>query len=263
MSLHEGLHTRGLRTLGLVAVAGSLVLAAAGCGESTNPTANANLIVGKQQFVAKCGACHTLARANTKGTVGPDLDDAFADAVSEADGRHAIRGVVEAQIRYPSSRGVMPKDLVKGATVTDVASYVAYAAARPGSDAGLLAQATMPQGPGVATTPQLAEGKSIFTGTGGCSSCHTLADAGSTGTIGPNLNERLRSDCESPASKPLRGATLKQCIQTAITDPYKYIPSGYSAGIMPSTFGHTLSSKQIEAIVAYLARATEPNAKKS
>ena len=32
---------------------------------------NANLIVGKQAFVAKCGACHTLARANTKGDRRP------------------------------------------------------------------------------------------------------------------------------------------------------------------------------------------------
>ena len=111
MSRYEGLHTGGLRTLGLVAVAGSLVLAAGGCGESTNPADSANLIVGKQQFVSKCGACHTLVRANTKGTVGPDLDEAFAGAVAEADGRHAIRGVVEFRIRHANPQGVMPSDL--------------------------------------------------------------------------------------------------------------------------------------------------------
>lgn len=33
-----------------------------------------------------------------------------------------------------------------------------------------------------------AAGKEIFATTG-CGSCHTLADAGSTGTIGPNLDE--------------------------------------------------------------------------
>ena len=31
-------------------------------------------------------------------------------------------------------------------------------------------------------------GKEVFLGESGCSGCHTLADAGSTGTIGPNLD---------------------------------------------------------------------------
>jgi cytochrome c6 len=32
-------------------------------------------------------------------------------------------------------------------------------------------------------------GKAVFTGTAGCTGCHTLADAGSTGTVGPNLDD--------------------------------------------------------------------------
>ncbi len=48
---------------------------------------------------------------------------------------------------------------------------------------------------------------------------------------------------------------------TAITDPYKYIPTGYSAGIMPADFGTKLSSKQIAALVAYLIKATEAKKK--
>ncbi|MGH3133553.1 MAG: c-type cytochrome [Gaiellaceae bacterium] len=34
-----------------------------------------------------------------------------------------------------------------------------------------------------------AAGKEIFLGAGGCGSCHTLADAGTSGTIGPNLDD--------------------------------------------------------------------------
>ena len=33
-----------------------------------------------------------------------------------------------------------------------------------------------------------AAGKEVCIGTAGCASCHTLADAGATGTIGPNLD---------------------------------------------------------------------------
>ena len=97
-----------------------------------------------------------------------------------------------------------------------------------------------------------AAGKTVFA-SAGCGACHTLAAAGATGTIGPDLDARLRSDCALPASKNARGATLQQCIETAITKPYAYIPSGYRAGIMPQTFGTTLSSTQIQDLVGFLA----------
>jgi plastocyanin len=124
----------------------ALVLTAAGC--SAKQGQNADVIVGKQQFVAKCGSCHTLARAGTKGTVGPDLDESFRYAVEEAHGRSTIKGVVEYQIREPNPFGAMPKNLVNGQTVTDVAAYVAGAAANPGKDTGLLASAVKAPGSG-------------------------------------------------------------------------------------------------------------------
>ena len=53
-------------------VAGAVVsaLVAGGCAVSPG---SANLVNGKKQFVAKCGSCHTLARAGTTGIVGPNL----------------------------------------------------------------------------------------------------------------------------------------------------------------------------------------------
>jgi plastocyanin len=140
-----------LRKLSARAGAGTMLIAltlgAAGCSGSKSAD-NANLILGKQQFVAKCGSCHALAHANTKGIVGPNLDEAFRYAVDEADGSDAIRGVVEHQVLYPNPENVMPKGLAHGTALTDIAAYVAAVAGKPGSDTGLLASAVAAPGAG-------------------------------------------------------------------------------------------------------------------
>ncbi len=110
---------------------------------------------------------------------------------------------------------------------------------------------------GAGSATSAAAGKVVFTGVGGCASCHTLAAAGATGVVGPNLDQRLRSDCQNPASQRIRGTTLSQCVDTAITKPYAYIPSGYSANVMPSNFAQTLSSTQIQGLVSFLSSVTK------
>ena len=142
--------TGGARSLAPRACAGALLgalaIVAGGC--SVKGEDNANLILGKQQFVAKCGSCHTLARASTKGIVGPNLDEAFRAAVAEGLQRNAVRGVVERQIAIPNPEGAMPKELLTGAKAKDVAAYVAGAVDRTGKDTGLLATAVEPPGAG-------------------------------------------------------------------------------------------------------------------
>ena len=132
--------------LGAIVLLGG-ALAAAGCGEVKGRD-NVNVIAGKKAFVAKCGSCHTLAHAETKGVVGPDLDKAFEASIQEGLERSSIRGVVEEQIKIPNPEGAMPKDLVSGSTAKDVAAYVEQVAARPGKDSGLLATAVAPAGAG-------------------------------------------------------------------------------------------------------------------
>lgn len=228
---------------------GLLLLALGGCAVKHPVT---NLVHGKQLFVSKCGACHTLSHASTTGTVGPNLDVAFrqdrADGIKSA----SIQGLVDNWIQYPNnnpdSGAVMPAGIYKGQDAQDVAAYVASVAARPGHDTGALATAVQAKVP---VTP--ASGKTVFTGPGGCGACHTLAAAGTSGTAGPNLGTRLAADCADPASKKVRGATLSKCIHTAIVKPYAYLPSGYSAGVMPNNFEKTLSPTQIQALVAFLS----------
>ena len=141
-SSQRRLTARGPALAALAAVA----LGTAGC--SVKGADNANLIVGKQQFVAKCGSCHTLARAETKGVVGPNLDEAFRASLNEGASRDTVRGVVEKQIQIPNPEGAMPKNLVSGSTAKDVSAYVAQVVSKSGKDSGLLATALQAPGAG-------------------------------------------------------------------------------------------------------------------
>jgi cytochrome c oxidase subunit 2 len=85
------------------------------------------------------------------------------------------------------------------------------------------------------------DGKTLFTEAAeptACKSCHTLADAGATGTTGPNLDEVVPN---------LSDAEIKESIQ----DPDAKITEGFQPGIMPP-YGDSLSEEQVDALVKYL-----------
>src|ERR671923_2705935 len=119
----------GVRTsLALVAlvVAGAVLT---GCQLTDTGT---NLVNGKQLFVAKCGSCHVLARANSTGVVGPNLDEAFQRARRDGFGESTFEGLVHRQILQPAIRPqrdpesgkqlpLMPAKLVTGEDAEDVA----------------------------------------------------------------------------------------------------------------------------------------------
>jgi plastocyanin len=132
-----------------MATAVAAAVAFAGCGNVKGE--HADLVQGKQLFVAKCGSCHTLARAATKGTVGPNLDAAFARSLQDGFHRDTVESVVKRQINQPATYGVMPAKLLKGQQAIDAAAYVGYAAARPGQDTGALASAVKAVTQGSAT----------------------------------------------------------------------------------------------------------------
>ncbi len=121
-----------------ILVAAALLVALAGCEVKQGQP---DLVRGKQLFVAKCGSCHVLSRAGSKGQVGPDLDQAFQASLGDGFKRGTIRGLVHKQILYPNRQGVMPAKLVTGRDAEDVAAYVASVAAKPGKDTGALATA--------------------------------------------------------------------------------------------------------------------------
>lgn len=129
---------RRLRPLAPLGAAAVLVLALGGC--QLKDTAG-NEPHGKVLFVQKCGSCHKLARADTNGVTGPNLDEAFQQARRDGYPRDTIRGIVLKQILLANPTSVMPAKLVTGSDARDVASYVAEVAAESGKDSGALANA--------------------------------------------------------------------------------------------------------------------------
>jgi cytochrome c oxidase subunit II len=81
------------------------------------------------------------------------------------------------------------------------------------------------------------------TGATACATCHTLADAGAKGEVGPDLDKVLKG----------KDAAF---IKESILDPDKEIAAGFQPGVMPSNFGDTLSPEQVDALVKYLSEVT-------
>jgi plastocyanin len=140
---------------------GGLIVAAGVLGGCELADSGTNLVNGKQLFVERCGSCHVLNRAGTKGVTGPSLDAAFQRARNDGFGESTFEGLVKAQIANPNTRPsynpvtrreeqTMPADLVTGDDAEDVAAYVASAAAKRGEDSGQLAQVGAAQAEGTA-----------------------------------------------------------------------------------------------------------------
>jgi cbb3-type cytochrome c oxidase subunit III len=188
-----------------LAIAATALLAA-GCGTG-GIAKGGDASKGKQLFQAKCGGCHTMADAGTHGQQGPDLDDAFGPDRKQGFKQETIEQVVRDQIELAIPP--MPQNLVTGEDADAVAAYVAQAA-----------------GTGATAAKNSTNGKDIFTAN--CGSCHTLADAGTSGTVGPNLDQ------------------LKPSFEIA---QHQVINGG---GAMPA-FKGTLTPAQITAVAKYVS----------
>jgi cbb3-type cytochrome c oxidase subunit III len=208
-----------LAALGGVGVA--LTLTA--CGTGGLASANGDEQNGKQLFQQQCAGCHALQAVGSSATIGPNLDDAFAQARADGFKESAIRNIVHDQIRFPGQyptagnnpnylKANMPANLVKGQDADDVAAFVAANAGTQG-----FAQAQLITG---------TNGKSIFQKK--CASCHTLKAAGATGTIGPNLDQLM----------PSFPVAQNQVI--------------HGGGVMPA-FKGVLTDAQIKAVAQYVA----------
>jgi cytochrome c oxidase subunit 2 len=84
------------------------------------------------------------------------------------------------------------------------------------------------------------QGRELFTQQ--CGQCHVLADAGTEGEVGPNLDEALQ------------GADA-EFIMESIVNPGAEIAEGFQDGVMPTNYGEMFTDPQLEGLVEYLQQA--------
>jgi mono/diheme cytochrome c family protein len=212
-----------LRVVLAAAVGVALAFALAACG--TGGTVKIGSAQdGLKLFQENCGSCHTLAAAQTSSEVGPNLDAAFAQARADGFKESSIRDIVAGQVRDPGQYVTgespdrlltnMPANIVRGQDLADVATFVAENAGTDGFVEPVAVSGT--------------NGEAIFKAK--CGSCHVLAAAGTTGKVGPNLDQL----------KPPFATIRTQVIN--------------GGGAMPA-FKDILTAAQIEAVARYVAQA--------
>jgi len=139
----------------------------------------------------------------------------------------------------------MPPNLLRGQDARDVATYVAKCSANPNCGVTASKEAL----PGSTTTETTtttpasggatgggasgggsaaAAGKKVFA-SAGCANCHTLKDAGSTGTIGPDLDQLKPSEPVVQHQVEVGGGAMpafkSQLSATQIKDVATYVSS--------------------------------------
>jgi cytochrome c oxidase subunit 2 len=103
---------------------------------------------------------------------------------------------------------------------------------------------TLPKAGGV-SGGDAAAGKALFASQG-CGGCHTYKPAGTTGKVGPDL-DNLAAD----AQKANQGS-VEEYTAASIKNPSAYTVPGFPAGVMPSY--SSLQDKQVADLVAFLTQ---------
>jgi cytochrome c oxidase subunit 2 len=81
----------------------------------------------------------------------------------------------------------------------------------------------------------------------GCGACHTLADAGAVGVVGPPLD----GIGETAASR-VPGLDAEGYLRESILRPSAFVVPGFPDGLMPPNFGERLSAQELTILVNYL-----------
>jgi mono/diheme cytochrome c family protein len=228
----------------LLGVAG--LSASCGTGQ-TGIAKSGDVSQGKQLFVSKCGSCHKLADAGSSGTIGPDLDGAFAGSRAQHFRLSTIRQVIYDQIYHAADP--MPRKLVTGADAEAVASYVASVAGTGSASQGAAPTLTgaAPGGGGGGGGGLAATGGKLYESLG-CSGCHSLTGAKETG---PTFKGLYGSQVQLSTGQAVKADDAY--LLESILDPDKQIVKGYPKGVMSATIPPgSVPEAKAKALVAFI-----------
>jgi len=246
-----------------VLAAASILAIGAGvtaCGsEDISPTVKKDdpaIARGADLFAERCAGCHTLDVVGAQGGATEIKDRERVDGPNFNVRRETPQSVLYAIRNGGFSGAIMPENIVVGREADDVAAFLSKYAGRerkaeitPQQPAGggnanggstTTPPTTQSTPPATTSTPEAgttttgagaapqanAQGKQVFTQS--CGGCHTLKDAGTTGNVGPNLDD-LKPD--------------EATVQRQVTN---------GGGAMPA-FKSQLTKAQIDAVAKYVS----------
>ena len=216
----------------------------------------AQLVKAGEEIYKTKGTCEICHKIGQKGTRAPDLAGVGSRAAKAKAGMTAKQYIIESLIApnafiaegYPPIMPAVDKPPIalnrselwaltaflqaQGGTVdVALADIPATAGASPAGGGGAAAEVKIPGDP--------KAGKAIYTGKGGCLACHKAKDIPGT-PVGPDLSQLAK--IQTP-----------DYIMKKIIDPKGMgTVAGFPPGVMPQTFGQSLTSKEYLDLVSFL-----------
>ncbi len=217
---------------------------------------NAQLVKAGEEIFHTKGTCEICHKIGEKGTRAPDLAGVGGRAAKRKPGYTATQYIVESLLKptayvvegYPP---IMPEidrppiglnrselwaltaflESLGGEVTVKLDDIPKTAGAAAGGGAAAPAEVKLPG--------DAKAGQALFTGKAGCFACHTAGKI-AAGKVGPDLTQIAK--IQTP-----------DYIMKKILDPAGMgTVSGYPKGVMPQTFGQTLTAKEYVDLVAFV-----------
>jgi mono/diheme cytochrome c family protein len=216
----------------------------------------AQLVRAGEEIYKTKGTCEICHRIGQKGTRAPDLAGIGARATKAKPGTSAKQYIVESLVQpnafvvegYPPIMPAVDRPPIAlnrsevwavtaflqslGGTVDVSLNDIPATVGAGGAGGGAApAEVKIPGDP--------KAGKAVFSGKGGCLACHKAGDIPGT-PVGPDLSQIAR--IQTP-----------DYIMKKILDPKGTgTVAGFPPGVMPATFGQTLTAKEYSDLVAFM-----------
>ena len=219
-------------------------------GGSVTP---AQLVKAGEEIFKTKGTCEICHRIGQKGTRAPDLAGIGGRAGKTRPGTSAKQYIIESLLQpgaflvegYPNIMPAVDKPPI-ALNRSEVWALTAFLESLGGTVGVSLNDLPATAGAGGGTAPAEVKlpgdpkaGEAVFTGKGACVACHKAGKIGAS-PVGPDLSQIAKIQ-------------TSDYIMRKILDPAGLgTVANYPKGVMPPTFGQTLSSKEYMDLVAFL-----------